>query len=351
MDLQSLHRKERKNYYKLMSLFTVILVLVILVSVSLGEANISVLTVIKVIISKITRNNNVVKGIEDYKIALVWDVRMPRILMGAIVGAGLAVAGSIFQSILRNSLADPYTIGVSTGAAFGAVLGIYINLFIVSNPIPIMPLAFIFAILTLVIIIKIAGFDETLYSSNIILAGIIVSAILSSGISLLKSMSGDQVGAIIFWLMGSLSAKSWEQLFVAFPLIMISIFIAHSFADDLDILTLGSNEAKNVGVNADQRMKMYLILASLITAVCVSVTGIIGFVGLVIPHILRLGFSAKHRYLIPLSAVVGASLLSIADNFSRLLFRVEIPIGVITTLIGGPFFIYLFMVSRKRGLR
>lgn len=348
-NLKEIHIREIRKYKKLMAFFTAFVALTVLLSVSRGDASISVFETAKIIIGELFSADSLLASCDPQNASIVWDVRLPRILTGMIVGAGLAVSGSIFQSILRNPLADPYTIGVSTGAAFGAVLAIYVNIIIGASILPVMPAAFIFALLTLTVITKIAGHNQTLNSSQLVLAGIIVSAILSSGISLIKSMAGEDVGAIVFWIMGSLFAKSWSQFLIALPIISICCIIAHSFADDLDILTLGVSEAKNVGVNAGKRMRMYLVIASLMTAVCVSVSGVIGFVGLVVPHILRIGVSAKHRYLIPLSAVLGGTLLCLADNISRLMFAVEIPVGVITTLIGGPFFIYLFMDKKAKG--
>ena len=316
-----------------------LLVLLIFTTVSLGASEMSMMDGYQVIFNKIFGLEN-----DEIKESIVWDVRLPRILAGFLVGSALAVAGVIFQSVLRNPLADPYTLGVSTGAAFGAVLIIYINM-VYNLLIPIMPVAFVFAILTLIIVVKIAG--KTLHSTRLILAGIIIGSIFSAGISLLKYLAGEDVSAMVFWLMGRLSAKSWIDVLLLFPFVMISIIIAFSMADDLDVLTLGIDEARSIGVDSNKRAKQYLVIAAILTAVCVSTSGIIGFVGLIVPHLIRMGFTAKHRYLLPLSAVLGGLVLVLADSISRLAFQVEIPVGVITTLIGGPFFIYIYM--NKKG--
>jgi len=346
MDLKSIYESERRKCTRLTVAFSAVMFIAVLVSVSLGAARIPVRETASIIAANIM-HPGLISG--SGNCAIVWDVRLPRVLTGIVVGAGLAVSGSIFQSILRNPLADPYTIGVSTGAAFGAVLAIYLNLVFGLGVIPVMPVSFAFAVGTLLLITKIAGREGMLSPSRLVLSGIIVSAVLSSGISLIKSMAGEDVGAIVFWLMGSLAAKSWLQFLTLFPVVSLCIAAAVHFADDLDVLSLGALEAKNVGVRADSRIRMYLILASLVTAACVSTSGIIGFVGLVVPHILRMGVSAKHRYLIPLSALAGGTMLCVADNLSRLLFAVEIPVGVVTTLVGGPFFIYLFMDKKSKG--
>ncbi len=340
--LQNVLQKEKRQFNRYLVLGIAVMVMILLVSVTLGEASISVSEGLEIIYNQVL-HKNVPDGIHT---AIVWDLRLPRILCGLLIGAGLAVSGVIFQSVLRNPLADPYTIGVSTGAAFGAVLTIYINM-VYGLFIPITPIAFIFAILTLIIILKIAGFNHTLHTSRLILAGIIVGSIFSAGISLLKSMAGEDVSAMVFWLMGRLSAKSWTDVLILFPLVSIGIIVAFVMADDLDVLTLGINEAKSVGLDGEKSVRKFLIIGALLTAVCVSISGVIGFIGLIVPHFIRMGFTAKHRYLIPLSAVVGGVVLMLSDNISRLLFQVEIPVGVITTLIGGPFFIYIYM--NKKG--
>ena len=337
--LQNVLKREKNKYYKLMMISILLCVLIVAVSVTLGEADLSLKDGYTVILNKII-------GEDSHSIAeaIVWDIRLPRILSGFLIGAGLAVAGVIFQSVLRNPLADPYTIGVSTGAAFGAVLSIYLNM-VYGLFIPITPVAFGFSILTLIIILRISG--RSLHSTRLILAGIIVGSIFSAGISLLKSMAGEDVSAMVFWLMGRLTAKSWQDILLLFPLIGIGCIIAFSKAHDLDVLTLGINEARSVGVDANKSAKVFLVVAAMLTAVCVSTSGVIGFIGLIVPHLIRIGFTAKHRYLLPLSAVVGGLVLMLSDNISRLMFQVEIPVGVITTLIGGPFFIYIYM--NKKG--
>ncbi|RKD21415.1 iron complex transport system permease protein [Caminicella sporogenes DSM 14501] len=342
---QSIKRNQRRNFF-LTLILLLALILIMLFSISFGRADLSFSTVAKIITGKLI-NSKLLDNFEEYVVVIVWDIRVPRVLIGALVGAGLAVSGTVFQSILRNPLADPYTIGVSTGAAFGAVLAIFLNLFVVNKMIPIMPSAFIGAICTLLVVLKISLKDGYISSSNLILAGIIVSSILSAGISFLKSLSGEEVAAIVYWLMGSLSSKTWTQVMISFPIILIGIILCKYFADDLDIMTLGEKEARSLGVDPGKITKVYLVLASLITAVCVSVSGIIGFVGLIVPHILRFAVSTKNKILIPLSAICGALLLVLADNLSRLLLNVEIPVGVITTLFGGPFFIYIFFKKRR----
>jgi iron complex transport system permease protein len=300
---------------------------------------------IAVIAGKITGNGALYKDLAPGMVAAIWELRLPRILCGILTGAGLSSSGLIFQAILQNPLADPYTLGISTGAAFGASLAI---LLAISGGIvlPVSLAALIFAALSLLLVILIAERGEGLASSSLVMAGIIVSAVLGAGISFLKMLSGEHVGAIVFWLMGSLASKSWNEALLLVCVIPPAIAAACIFSGDLNILALGSKTAESLGVAAKKTRLLYLFLGAGMTAVCVSVCGVIGFVGLVAPHLLRLVVPSDNRLLLPLSALSGALLLLCADTCARLLSGGEIPVGVLTTLLGGPFFIVLFMRRR-----
>ncbi len=345
-----LSRSVKQRYRKLLLvgwLFLCLIIVITVLSVNLGRAEIGVLTTLRIILAKTTLQQTFIQDMSQAKVAIVWDIRLPRILIAALVGSGLAVSGAVFQSLLMNPLADPYTIGVSTGAAFGAVVAIYLNLFIVRVVLPITPFAFLGAFLTLLLVIKIATQGGYLSPTNIIIAGIIVSSILSAGISFLKSSSGEQVAAIVYWLMGNLAARTWQQVGLSFPFMLCGTLVCTYFASDLNVLSLGEKESRSLGVNVRKIRRIYLITASLMTAVCVSVSGIIGFIGLIVPHLLRFWLTSDNRALIPLSALLGGMLLLSADNVSRVMFDVEIPVGVITTLFGGPFFIFIFIKRNK----
>lgn len=342
----SVEQRYRKRLF-IGLLFVCLILVIIILSVNLGRADIGVLTIIKIILGKVSFHKTILQDLNQARIAIVWDIRLPRILIAILVGSGLAVSGAVFQSLLMNPLADSYTIGVSTGAAFGAVVAIYLNLFIAKDVLPITPFAFLGAFMTLLLVMKIATRGGYLSPTNLIIAGIIVSSILSAGISFLKSASGEQVAAIIYWLMGNLAARTWQQVGLSFPFILCGTLVSTYFAADLNILSLGEKESRSLGVNVQKIRRIYLITASLMTAVCVSVSGIIGFIGLIVPHLLRFWLTSDNRALIPLSALLGGTLLLLADNVSRVLFDVELPVGVITTLFGGPFFIYIFIKKNK----
>lgn len=339
------YKATRKSCIVLGVILFVCLLALVTGAVWFGVMDISYGDVLRILWGKITGRESLLEGIADGAAAVVWEIRFPRILTGALVGMGLSVSGVIFQSILQNPLADPYTLGISTGAAFGASLAILLNImFGIYLPIPVFALLFAFLTLALVISISVRG--GGLVSSNLIIAGIIVSAIFSAGISFMKMLAGENVSSIVFWIMGSLSSANWSDVKLVAPVVLVGTIISQLFASDLNIMTLGSRNAQALGVNAARIRLLYLIIGSTITAACVSVCGVIGFVGLVVPHVLRFSKTVDNKFLLPLSALLGAILLSVADNATRLISNGEIPVGVLTSLLGGPFFIYIF-INRK----
>jgi iron complex transport system permease protein len=281
---------------------------------------------------------------------IIVDVRLPRILTAVFVGGGLAVAGGVFQAILLNPLADPYTLGISSGAAFGASSAIILSIFGVSLPVTYsIPLfAFIGALATLAAVFYLSTGDNRLSSNTLILSGIIVAAILSAGIGFIKYLADEEVGIIIFWLMGSFVGKSWPDVASLTLILIPCLLYIFYFARDLNIMALGSKTADTLGVDTAGIRKRLLISASLVTAVCVAVSGVIGFVGLIVPHLLRMLLGPDNRILLPASFLTGALLLLLADTVTRAVLPHEIPIGILTALIGGPFFCYIF---RRRQIR
>lgn len=340
------HKKNKKKSLVAGLLLLAIAILLVVFFTGQGAMEIGFFNAQKILAGKFFGMEDILNTFKENEIAVVWDIRLPRVICGMFVGGGLAMAGAMFQSLLRNPLADPYTLGVSTGAAFGASLALLINIMFAMY-LPITLFAFAFAFLTLILVIFVASRGGGLYSSNLIIAGIIIGSILSAGISFIKMTAGENVSAIVFWLMGSLASRSWTDVYIVVPVVIIGGLIGYYFANDLNIMTAGENNARTLGVNTKRTRLIYLIVGSLITAACVSVSGIIGFVGLVIPHLLRYWLTSDNRILIPLCMVLGGIILSVADNFTRLFFISEVPVGVLTTLIGGPFFLYVF-ISRDR---
>lgn len=275
------------------------------------------------------------------------NIRLPRIILGVVIGVALSVSGAVLQSLLNNPLADSYTLGISSGAAFGACLAIYLNT-VLHIFIPIKLTAVIFSILVLYIVLKIAGTSRRITTTNLVLSGIIVGSTCQAGISFLKSLANENAVAMIYWLMGSLASKNITEAGIITVIVICGVGIYYKFSKELNILTLGRREALLVGVDYDRINKLLMIVCTVMIAACVSLCGIIGFVGLVVPHLTRLLVGADNRKIIPLSSLMGAILLLTADTLSRSIFKYELPVGVITTIMGGPFFCYIFINRNKK---
>jgi ABC-type Fe3+-siderophore transport system, permease component len=279
---------------------------------------------------------------------IILDVRLPRIATAILSGAALGLSGAVFQGLLLNPLADPYTLGVSSGAAFGAALVILGGMLLpeavfLSTPWAITAGAFVAACLTLGSVVTLGrGRDGRLLPTNLILAGVIISAILSAAISFIKYLSGDQVGSIVFWLLGSFQARTWLDAGVILVFLVPAAVTCLIYAVDINIMTMGVRTAETLGVNTARVRLILLAAASLAAAAAVSVAGVIGFVGLIVPHFVRMGTGPDHRSLVPLSALAGALLLLAADTLVRVVLPGEIPVGVLTALLAGPVFLVLF---------
>ncbi|OFI06681.1 hemin transport system permease protein HmuU [Clostridium acetireducens DSM 10703] len=301
------------------------------------------LSILSISIGKV----NIFNENKEIGLNILLNLRLPRIIMAMFVGASLAVSGAVFQSLLNNPLADSYTLGVSSGAALGACIAIYLNLTL-SIYIPPQILSIVFSILVLFIVLSIANVGGFITNSNIILAGLIVSSVCQAGVSLLKSMANENASAMVYWLLGNLSAKSIKEVIMLIVFSTIGILICFRYSREINIMTLGRKEAIIVGVDYDKTNKILLINCSIITAICVSLCGIIGFIGIIVPHLIRILVGADNRKVIPLSSLLGAILLLSADTLTRTVFPHEIPVGVFTTLIGGPFFCYIFVKRNSR---
>lgn len=322
----------------------------ILVSLSMGYISIPLKEILAILGGKILGNLDYSLPFRETFAAVIFDVRLPRILTCAAVGAALSVSGVLFQGILLNPLADPYTLGVSAGAAFGASIAILLNLGAHFVSIPVF--AFTGACATLFFVIFLShssrGSVMGLSSNNLILSGIIVGAILSAGISFLKFIANEQVSVIIFWLMGSFASKTWANFGVIFLFLVLGFLIAIYFSRDLNLISLGDKSASSLGVDIRKVTLVLLITGSMLAAICVSVSGIIGFVGLLIPHMVRFITGPDNGKLLPVSMLAGAFLLLVADTITRAVLPHEIPIGVLTALTGGPVFCWIFKRSRMR---
>lgn len=317
----------------------------IIISTGLGFIRISPSEVVRVIAAKLTGDATLASGLDPVFSYVVFDVRLPRILAAVGVGAGLAICGVLFQGLLLNPLADPYTLGISSGAAFGASVALLASTTLLGHlPVPLF--AFAGAMAALVVVLLLASHDGQLSANTLILSGVIVSAILAAGISFMKYLADEHVGIIVFWLMGSLAGRTWPQVGVVFATVLAGFAVAVYYGRDLNIIALGSRTSDSLGVETGRVRKILLVAGSLLVGVCVSVSGIIGFIGLIVPHLMRMVAGPDNRRLVVLSALAGALLLLAADTVTRAVLPTEVPIGVLTALIGGPFFCYIF---RRRG--
>ena len=280
---------------------------------------------------------------------IILNIRLPRVLVAGLVGAGLAVSGVVMQSIFRNPMADPGIIGVSSGGALGGVISIYFGLTAYGSFMTPL-LGFAGALFTLFVVYVISTSNGRTSILTLLLAGVAISSFLSACSSLIITYSNlAQLQQILYWLMGDLNGRDWDHLKLMIIPIVVSCGIFYFYRNELDILLLGEEEAKNLGMNVHFTRNFLLIVASVLTGVSVSLTGAIGFVGLVVPHMIRLMIGPSHKLLIPASILGGAIFLILADFISRMLIRpAELQIGIITAFFGAPFFIYLIILNKRK---
>ncbi len=283
---------------------------------------------------------------------ILWNIRMPRVVLAGLVGAALAIAGAAFQGLLKNPLADPYTLGVSSGASVGAVMTLFFGIslpFLGTFTLPVMSM--IGALLTMFMVMGFAKLvDRSMKMETVILTGIIFSSFLGSIISLMIALTGEELRQIIGWLLGSVSMRGWPYVQMALPFVLIGSFVLWLNRRELNAMLFGEERAQHLGVDVKKRKLLILIGGSVLTGAAVAVSGTIGFIGLVVPHMTRLLWGSDHRHLLPLSFINGAALLIICDLIARTIISpTELPIGVITSFIGAPVFAYIFFRQRKGG--
>jgi len=322
-----------------------------MLSVSVGSVKISLHDTFRITLHNFFYFGNI-NDLDPSIVVIIEKVRTPRVLLAALVGAALSVAGAAMQGLLRNPLADSSTLGVSSGAALGAVLTIALGIQLPLFPsLSITIMSIIFAFLTLIIILVLSyKISYNLSSTTIILTGVIVSMFSGSIISFLVTMSNDEkLHSIVFWTMGSFSGRGWEHVWLLLPSFIIGIIGLLGYSRELNAFALGEDKALYIGVDTKKVKIWILVLVSILVGASVSVSGTIAFVGLVIPHISRMLVGPNHKHLMPISVVFGASFLMLTDLISRTLLRPsELPIGVVTSLIGSIIFINIFYAQRQR---
>ena len=336
-------KKPNLSYNTILLLLAVCLLLAIIGSVTLGRYPIGLKELGGILLSRI-------RPVEPFwtktQESLLLQHRLPRILLACLVGGCLSSAGAAYQGVFQNPMAAPDILGASSGAAFGAALAILLRL----SGSWIMVLAFLGSIVTVLLVMFVAGRAKGKRVLGLILAGIMVSSLISSGTSLIKLVADpeDQLPAITYWLMGSLNGTSPADVWFALLPMAVGFLPLYLLRWRINLLTLGDEEARTIGVNARRLRTIVILSATLITAAAVSVSGVIGWIGLVIPHLTRRMVGNNYRHLLPASTLFGALFLLLVDNLSRMLFATEIPIGILTSFIGAPFFIYLITKDGER---
>ncbi len=327
------------------------LVLFLFLATAFGAVTISLPNIVKMTLNKL--------AVFDFPATwmsvdetIIFQIRLPRVIGGVLVGAALATAGALFQGLLRNPMADPYIIGTSAGAALGATIAMMLPVNLAFLGFGLVPVAaFCGALATVILVYNLARVGSKTPIISMLLAGFVVSSLLAAIMALLMSMS-DRLGlslhSVYSFLMGHISVTSWGQIAVIAPLVIGGIIGARFFAFHLNAFSLGEEGAAYLGINVERDKILILALGSMLTAAAVSISGLVGFVGLVVPHAVRLSLGPDHRLLLPASALAGGIFVVMADLLARtLLAPVEIPVGVVTAIIGAPFFIYLLRRTRR----
>lgn len=280
----------------------------------------------------------------------VWNLRIPRVLLSLLAGGGLSMCGAAFQTIFRNPICDPYILGISSGASLGAAIAIITGLD--AYFFGLTGMALVTAILTLVLILAIASVGKRKSVETILLSGVAVNFLVSAGITLLMVLHQENLDEIIFWTMGSFASATWEEIIgLCIVLIIVGSYL-YFHSKELNIIQLGNDTAQTSGVNTRQMTISVLIISSILVAVAVSCCGVIGFVGLMIPHIVRLMFGNETRTVFTFSILFGAIFCLIADTCARILAApAELPVGSITAIVGAPYFIFLLLTQRKFSIR
>ncbi len=315
------------------------LVLVMIISLVLGTAEISLKQIVAFFTGTLDRS--------DPAWLIIYKIRIPRILLAGLVGFSLSMSGVVFQALLRNPLADPFILGISSGGAFGAVLGIVFGLSF-SMGVPVM--SFASALLAIYLLMRLGARQMGMESTTILLTGVIMNAFYTSLIMFFISTSSDaRLHTMLFWLYGDLSQSQIGPLIIVTPVVLVAFFLLYGLSRQLNLITSGEETALQLGVEVGRTKMICLLVVSLVIGLIVSFSGLIGFVGLIVPHLVRMAFGSDHRLLIPAASLGGAIFLIAADTLARTLISPnELPVGVITAFLGAPFFIYLLKTRGSR---
>ena len=333
-----------------MVLFFGLAVFTLMVCLRYGTQVIDLSRILKIFLESLTAVSQSSVGTDPTNVILV-QVRLPRLLLAFLVGGSLAAVGVSLQALLRNPLADPFVLGISSGAALGAAIAILFGVGVSMWSISALPIcAFLGAVVSLFIIYRIAATHYGFSIYTLLLAGVVLSAIFSAFIMFLTSVADpNRAFGMYAWLMGSLTGPDYTTLGILAAYLGVGLIVLGSQAQSLNLLTLGEEAARSLGVEVERVKKLVFFATALMTGAVVAFSGLIGFVGLIVPHAVRLALGADHRLLLPIAGLTGGIFLMVADTVARTLFSpTEIPVGVVTALVGGPVFLYLLMNRRAQ---
>jgi iron complex transport system permease protein len=335
----------RTSYkYRLIGLFVLFVISAIL-EVAIGPISIRFTNVV-------SKTIQYMMGSQDEQAIVIGAIRLPRMLVASFVGAGLASTGAVLQAIFRNPMADPSIIGVSSGGSLGAVAIISIG---IGNTIPwsISAGAFVSGVVAVFVIYFLGTVGGRTAIHTLLLAGVAVSSFCSAIVTLLLSLSPlETTKEMLFWLMGGLDGSTWDHVWIIVSFVSLGVLIYLSQSKALDILSIGEEQAEGVGVYAQNVKLIILVTSGIVTGACVSVTGVVGFVGLIVPHVIRIWLGPAHRFLIPASVLGGAILLNVSDLIARMvLLPIELNVGIVTACLGAPFFLYLLRRQYAASMR
>jgi len=352
-NIETAYAKRSKRWKLTLTLLVIALFLTVFVSLNIGFSYISFSEVLSILGKQIPLLNSTIdpNSFLPTTESIIINIRLPRILAGVVIGAGLAASGVLYQGVFKNPMADPYVLGVSAGASVGAGIGILFGSGLSLFGFPIVPTtAFIAALATIFVVYNISRAGSRVPEMTLLLSGIAITIFLSAIYQIMQVIAANyDLHALVNWTIGGIANIGWNSVLTITPFIIVGVVISFFFSRDLNMMSLGGDTAQHLGVNTERTKKILLTLGALMTAAAVSVSGLIGFVGLMIPHITRLIMGPDHRLLLPASVIVGAIFLVICDAIARILTgAAELPVGAITALTGGPFFIFLLRRKKMR---
>ena len=321
----------------------------ILLAIAIGSANIPPLDILRIIAYQIF-GFDLPEHIPSTRVSIVWYNRLPRALLAFFAGASLSVSGAVMQSVLRNPLASSYTLGVSSGASLGASLVIFLGVTLPFLPMMTLPiLGFTFGLGTILLVMAISRrLDMRMDNHTIILTGMVFALFINAITTLMFALFRQGTQRMILWQMGSFSMRDWYTVYILAPVVLAGILFIFSRKRELDVMTFGEEQAQTIGVNVKSIKMLLLVVAAALTGSTIAFVGVIGFVDLVAPHVVRKIFGPAHRVVIPMSAIVGGTFMVLADLAARTVTApAELPVGAVTAIIGAPFFAYVYFSRRK----